>query len=228
MTQPPGPQGPYPGNQPHSGGFPQQPYPQQGYPQQPGAWGQQPQASWPAAQYGQPAAQYPGYDPFADDLADLGKKKKSKLPWILGGIGVLVVVGGGVAAVVLLGGGVSKGSTPRETADAFASAFNDRDSEGLRSLLCEANLSSSTGKGLQDGSAFDDVPENGSVEVAKVDDEGPDKAKAHFNRLVGGKKQSDDTIEIPLTKNGDVWEVCVTQTPPAQSEGAGAAPAPSN
>src|SRR5690606_10738618 len=161
MTQPPGPQGPYPhypqGQLP-SGGFPQQPYPQQGgwpqqqgWPGQPGGWQQQP-GGWPDQQqhpYGQPG-QFPGDDPFADE----DDKKKSKLPWILGGLGALVVIGGVIVLILVLGSGASKGGTAQETAEAFATAFNDRDADGLKALLCEANLQGETGKALDSGEAF--------------------------------------------------------------------------
>jgi hypothetical protein len=217
MTQPPGPQGPYPHypqGQPPSGGFPQQPYPQQGgwpqqqgWPGQPGGWQQQP-GGWPDQQqhpYGQPG-QFPGDDPFADE----DDKKKSKLPWILGGLGALVVIGGVIVLILVLGSGASKGGTAQETAEAFATAFNDRDADGLKALLCEANLQGETGKALDSGEAFANAPDNIDIELTKVEQAGDDTATAHYKQVEEGK-QHDGTIEVPLVKNGDVWEVCIEE-----------------
>lgn len=243
MSQPPGPQGPYPqwpGGQPPSGGFPQQGgYPQPGgwqaQPQQ-GGWAQQPPAGqWgPQGPQGPPPGQFPGYDPFGDEDDDDGKK--SPLPWILGGLGAVVVIGGVILLIILLGGsGAEKGGTARETADAFATRFNERDVAAIKGLLCEADLNGKTGKDLDSGNAFKNVPETGRIEVAKLEETAPGRATAHYDQLVGDQKKSDETIEIPLVKNGDVWEICVEQDGPTGSgpaqgtpDGAATAPPPSN
>lgn len=233
MTQPPGPQGPfpqYPHGQPPGGGFPQQPDAWQAQPpgwsggwQQPDQWQAQPPGDWQGQQtdawqgqqpggwqgqqpgFGQPG-QPAGQDPFSDDEDG----RKSKWPRILGGVGALVVIGGVVLLIVLLGTGPSKGATAQETADAFASAFNDRDVDGVKALLCEANLKGEIGKALDNGDVFADQPENLTIEVAKVEQAGSDSATAHYRQVDDGKP-TEGTIPVPLKKNGDVWEICVQQ-----------------
>lgn len=213
VNQPPGPQGPYPqwGQQP---GQPQ-PWGQQPGGPQPGQWGQQP-GQWQQPPQQQPdpelppivpPPEFPGYDPFDDMSAE---PKKSKLPWILGGVGVLVVAGVAVLLIVLLGGdsGATKGSSAQETAESFAAAFNDRSVEGIKSLLCDTDRNGDPGRDLDSGKAFEEVPENGRVELAKVVEDGPGKAKAHYDRFIGDQREDND-IEVPLVEKDGVWEICV-------------------
>ncbi|WP_306744962.1 Rv0361 family membrane protein [Saccharothrix yanglingensis] len=116
------------------GGRPQPDYgpPPGGYgpPQQPGGpgYGQQPygqQGQFNQAGYGQPGGFGAPYGT---------PPKKSPLPWILGGVGALVVIGVVVALVMTLGGGSN--GTAKDAADGFASAISNRDYDKLRSLTC--------------------------------------------------------------------------------------------
>ncbi|MBW4717675.1 hypothetical protein [Saccharothrix obliqua] len=123
---PPGfPQGgqPQPGYGPPPGGF------QQPGPGQPGQPGQQPP-------YGQPGQYPPGYGQpggFGDPYG--APRKKSPLPWILAGGGILVI-GVVLALVFTLGGG---NGTAKDAADSFATAISNKDYEKLRSLTCAEN-----------------------------------------------------------------------------------------
>lgn len=158
MSQPHGPEGPYQ-QQPGQGGYGPPPgYPQQGQPGypgqpgpqpgQPGQPGQYPQQGPPPGQYGQqgpPPGQYPpGYDPFGGQQP----QKKSPLPWILGGVGALVVIGGVVVVLLMtLGGG---GGSPEQVADDFVTAMNDRDVDALLELGCDDNSSREEGQAALD------------------------------------------------------------------------------
>ncbi|MBE9373533.1 hypothetical protein IQ251_03625 [Saccharopolyspora sp. HNM0983] len=135
MTQPPQPPGPGGWGPQQPGQYPQGP-PQQ--PQQPGGWqgppgGQYPQSGPPPGQY--PGGQQPhppqgGYPPGFDGPP----KKKSPLPWILGGAGALVVVAGVVIAIVLSTGGAGD---PRETAQEYTDAMNAKDFATVGQMHCQ-------------------------------------------------------------------------------------------
>ncbi|SFS70241.1 DUF4333 domain-containing protein [Saccharopolyspora flava] len=140
MSSPYGPPGGYPqwGQQPQGpgmqpGGMPQgqpqpgaygapqpvqqQPMPPQPVPQQPlqpqQPQPQQPQYGQPYG-YGQPQSYYPSPDGFGFPQVPPKKPGRSKLPWILGGAGALVVV----VAIVLVLGFVAPGFFVRPVFDA--------------------------------------------------------------------------------------------------------------
>lgn len=107
MSSPYGPPGGYPqwGQQPQGPGYPQpgghqQPLAPQQMPPQPVHQQpiQQPQYAQPPYGYGQPQPYYPSPGGFGFPAAPQ-QRTRSKLPWILGGSGVLVVL----AAVLVLG-----------------------------------------------------------------------------------------------------------------------------
>ena len=136
---PPQPGGPYPpsGPQPGYGRPGQQPGFSQTGPQQPGGqfppsgpqpapgqpgWGQQP--GWVQQPgYGQP----PGYGAFPPP------KRKSPLPWILGGVfGLLVVIGAVIALIVATSGP----GDPRPTAQLVADKMKSKDFAALLNVTC--------------------------------------------------------------------------------------------
>ncbi|WP_406689705.1 DUF4333 domain-containing protein [Saccharopolyspora sp. ID03-671] len=90
----------------------QQPMPPQPVPQQP-LQPQQPQYGQQPYGYGQPQPYYPSPDGFGFPQVPPKKAGRSKLPWILGGSGVLVVV-----AIVLVLGFVAPGFFVRPVFDA--------------------------------------------------------------------------------------------------------------
>jgi hypothetical protein len=125
---PPPPQGfPQGGQQPGygtpPGGYPQQP----GQPGQPG-YGQQPQGQ--PGQFNQPGYGQPGG--FGDPYG--APRKKSPLPWILGGVGALVVIGVVVVLIMTMGGGSN--GTAKDAADSYVAAVNSRDFDKLTALTC--------------------------------------------------------------------------------------------
>ncbi|TDD07218.1 hypothetical protein E1181_10340 [Saccharopolyspora terrae] len=144
--QPPGqggwgqqPGGQYPqqpgGQFPPSGGqqYPQQPgtqpYPQPGgaYPPSGGQqYPQQPQAGYPQQPYPSPYGQ-PGY-------GGQPRKKKSPLPWVLGGVGGLVVIGVIIALVLAFTGGPGD---PRPVAQQAVESINAKDFTALQSVSCK-------------------------------------------------------------------------------------------
>jgi len=184
MSQPPGPQGPYQpfpegqqpgGDYPQQGGHQQQGQPPQGgYPQQ----GQPPQGP-PPGQYGPPG----GYDPYGEP----GGKKKSPMPWILGGVGALVIIAGVILLIVLLGGGGGAGS-PDELADQVVAGFNERDADGLTELGCGQD--SSDKAQIEEGfEKFDLSKQPGVPEEMK-------QVKVRFEK--GEVKESGDTATAQL------------------------------
>lgn len=203
MSQPPGPEGPYQ-QQPGQGGYgPPQGYPQQGpmgYPGQPGQQpGQYPQQGPPPGQYpppGQPGQYPPGYDPFGGQQP----KKKSPLPWILGGVAALVVIAGAAALFVSLLG--SNTGTAEGTAEAFVVAFNDRDRDEITDLVCTETLEQITNNG---GDFFAEIPDGASIELDQLEEE-ETTATARYKRFVDGAPR--DPWRIELVKRDDKWEIC--------------------
>ncbi|MEU4806857.1 hypothetical protein [Actinosynnema sp. NPDC023587] len=165
----PGQSGPQPGYGQQPGGYPPPP---QGFPQggqqQPG-YGPPPGGFPPPGQPGQPGPGQPPYGPpgqfgqpgygqpggFGDPYG--APRKKSPLPWILAGGGVLVIA---VVAVLLLTLGGGNGS-PKDAADSFAAAMSSQDYDKLRALTCAEDQ-----KEIDDlKKAFD--PESISKEIEK-------------------------------------------------------------
>ncbi|MEU6266421.1 hypothetical protein [Saccharopolyspora shandongensis] len=108
------------GAYPPSGGQPQQggAYPQSG-PQPQQGFGQQPPYP-PQGGFGQP-----GFD---------APKKKSPLPWILGGVGGLLVIGLVITLVIVFTGGPGD---PRKVAQQGIDAINQKDFASLQPLSCK-------------------------------------------------------------------------------------------
>lgn len=193
MSQPPGPQGPYqqyPGqNQPPGGGYP-------GGPGGPGGPGPQ-----PGGGYGPPPGPPPGVDPYGDSGG-----KKSKLPWILGGVGLLVAAGVAVVLIFVLGGGGASAGSPTELADDVVKAMNERDAEGLAEMGCEGSSAESKEK-VQEGLDQLDLSKNPNI-PAQVRDLVKD-IKISFTR--GKVQESGETATADIqTKFDNV---------PAQLEG---------
>lgn len=155
MSQPPGPfgppgqsgqqgfQGPPPG--PPNSGFPAAGGP--AHPGQPGGGfpppppGQQPPGQFGGPMPGQQPPPYPGGYPPPPPQG----KGKSKLPWILGGVGAVVLIGIAVTLVLVL----SAGSTPRDVADQAVQAIETRNSEISKSLACQPGKDVLTAKDLK-------------------------------------------------------------------------------
>ncbi|MFI0464625.1 hypothetical protein ACH347_11140 [Saccharopolyspora sp. 5N102] len=141
--QPPGQDGwgQQPGGQyPPSGGQPQQGFggqpggaypPSGGQPQQGGAYPQ----SGPQPQQG--FGQQPPYPPQGGGFGQPGfdaPKKKSPLPWILGGVGGLLVIGLVITLVIVFTGGPGD---PRKVAQQGIDAINQKDFASLQPLSCK-------------------------------------------------------------------------------------------
>ncbi|MEV5536130.1 hypothetical protein AB0L13_04675 [Saccharopolyspora shandongensis] len=141
--QPPGQDGwgQQPGGQyPPSGGQPQQGFggqpggaypPSGGQPQQGGAYPQ----SGPQPQQG--FGQQPPYPPQGGGFGQPGfdaPKKKSPLPWILGGVGGLLVIGLVITLVIVFTGGPGD---PRKVAQQGIDAINQKDFATLQTLACQ-------------------------------------------------------------------------------------------
>lgn len=163
-------------------------------PQQPGQgpmYGQ-------AGHFGQPGGYVPPPPP----------KQRHPLPWILGGVGVLVVAAVVVLIVVLTGG--TDTSTPKSTNDAVVKALNDKDLKTLQGLLCrpevvpqEINQGLALGKDLVDvkASAKGDPSQNGDSATSTI---------GLRVSAMGQTLQAD--VRLTLTRRGDTW--CVDAMTP--------------
>lgn len=202
MSQPPGPYGPpnpYPGQgQPPSGGFPHQPGygPPQG---QPGQFG--PPQGQPG-QFGPPQGPPPGFPPGFDPYGG-GEQKKSPMPWILGGVGALVVIGGVILLIVLLGGSSGPGSTAEATGQAAAEAISNKDIDGLKALLCDAD---SKMVEQSDSDPIDEVEKKDlSAEFVSATENG-NQGQVKLKVTEAGEGTQD--VTLPVVKEQDEWRVC--------------------
>lgn len=101
----------------------------------PNPYGQQPN-------YGPPQGGYPpqGYYPQGGYPPMTPPPRKSPLPWILGGAGVVVVALAVVLVLVLTGdddGPAADQSSVRSTADAMISGVENKDVRAINAVLCE-------------------------------------------------------------------------------------------
>jgi hypothetical protein len=205
MSQPPGPYGQQPGyggQQPYGqqpGGYPQSGgYPQQGYPQS----GQQPQQGYQQPGYQQQGYQQPaGYGGYPGGYG--GPPKKSPMPWILAGAGVVVVAVVVVLIVTLSGGGGSADTgSAKGVAQSTVDGINARDINAIKSVACESAKSKIDGSAagdLEDAktenvkvtASLGDVKENGDTATADVD--------------VTAQGMGSVTFELQLKKDGGNW-----------------------
>lgn len=206
--QQPGPapgQGPYGAPQHGQGGY-GQPGPGQP-PQQPG-WGGDPyggqqQHGQQQGPYGQPGGY--GTPP---------PKKKSPLPWILGGVGAvaLIAVIALVAFFVMRDSGGGAGGTPRATAEAYVQQINDRESVN-RSLYCDSYLQQAedAAENLPTDvpTDFPDMPDlQIAASVTSVEENG-DTARAAIkvDTTIAGQSVS-ATHNLDLRDEGGDWKIC--------------------
>jgi hypothetical protein len=212
MTYPPPPQDPY-------GGQPQQPpYPPQqgGYPQQPQQHGQQPYGAQPGGQsFGPPPGGQPGYgtppqgDPYGQQQfgqpGPYGQQpygqpqKKSKLPLILAGAGV-VVIGVVVTLILVLTGG----NSPQGVAETLVDGVKSRNADSIRGVLCDPTE-------VSDGD-FDteEFPADLQVTLGEVTESG-DTATAKVSMTAEGQ-----TIDLTITmKKNESGDWCADRLGPA-------------
>ncbi|AXX29625.1 hypothetical protein KCV87_08855 [Actinosynnema pretiosum subsp. pretiosum] len=225
------------GQQPQSGQFGQQPgqYGQQ--PGQPGQFGQQPGYGQPGQQpgYGQPGqpgqyGQQPGQfgqqpygqpgQPGFDQYGGVPPKKKSPLPWVLGGVGALVVIGVVVTLVMVLGGG--GGSSAQEVAERYVAATNG-DGELDEDMLCAAdaakiaelnkqfeNMEKPDLGDLPDSPASQMKATNTLGKVTENGDKGTFEVIMKFENVPDIMKEyvKDTTRTMDVVKEDGGWKVC--------------------
>jgi len=230
--------GGYPAN-PQSGGF-QQPgtggfqQPGTGGFQQPGMGGyppagggfdqQQPGGAYPPGTggfqqpYGTGGFQQPGMGGFQPGYpGGMGPQKKSALPWILTGGGVLAV---GVVVLLLFvfgvfggGGGSSVDqSNPKTVAQAFVTAENNKDGATLKTLMC----SEPTPTNVPTGSVPTGSVPNVSVQFSMQGDPTVSGNSATFkvNETINGSTLA---ATFKMNNNNGTW--CVDPTPDMSSGG---------
>jgi hypothetical protein len=242
--QQPGQFGQQPGYGQQPGGYPP---PAQGFPQggqqpgygtPPGGYPQQGQPGPGQQPYGQPGQfNQPGYGQpggFGDPYG--APPKKSPLPWILGGVGALVVIGVVVTLIVTLGGG---NGTAKDAADSYVAAVNSRDFDKLTALTCnEGKKSIEDIKKATDPGAFaaelekelKDLPPEFKKQIEqaqeaaknikvnltldKVEEKSDTEATATISVKFDGVPDSmkefvkDDTDTLPFKKTDDGWVAC--------------------
>lgn len=226
MSQPPqqpGPFGQQPGyGQQPGGGYPQQGgYSQQGgHPQsgpipaqQPGGFGQTGQPGQQPGQFGQPGpyGQQPGQfgqgaplgqDPYGGRPGG----KKSPLPWILAGGGVLVI---GVVVVLIIVLGGDAGSSPKGTAEELVEVINDRNVDRVKQIACDSTPIKATERLVQlsQGLSF-------KASLAGDPKEEGDKATGTINVSFSFQGlQQDVPLPYQLEKKDGKWCVADTKTP---------------
>lgn len=224
MTSQPPPGGPY---DPHQqGGYPgapgqppSGPPPGGGYPPQGGGWGRPSGGGYgqPPGGYGQPPGGYPPAQYGGPGFG--GPPKKSALPWLLGGGGVV-----SLALIVVLGGGFLwpgwfKGSgsgvdqsDPQSVAKRVATVVTNKDAAGIREIDCDPSSS--------DTSVLDGVSVHaelkGDAEVSG------DTATASYALSIHGtadghKVDEDDVpFQATLKKNDGKW--CVDDFGPTADD----------
>ncbi|MBB5954119.1 hypothetical protein FHS29_000689 [Saccharothrix tamanrassetensis] len=247
--QQPGQPGPQPGYGQQPGGYPppppgfpqggqQQPgygpppggFPPPGQPGQPG-YGQQPYGQ--PGQFNQPGYGQPGG--FGDPYG--APRKKSPLPWILAGGGVLVI---GVVVVLLLTLGGGGNGTAKDAAESFATAMTNKDYAKLSSLTCaedqkeiddlkkafdpdsiskeiEKNLESMPPAMKEKAKQMQEAAKNIKI-VAKVNgvqEKDDTHAEADFSIKLEGVPEElksmlkdDDSNKIPFIKTDNGWVAC--------------------
>ena len=208
------------GQQPGQPG--QQGYDQPGYGQQPGqpgygqpSYGAQPgqpgYGAQPGQPYGTPPGGFgppPGYGPPA---------KRSALPWILGGIGVLVVVALAVGAYFAFG---DQGNDPRQVAQTVVDEMNKLENANaatIENVLCNADketfqqefdefvngfkeLKEQTGEGFEANFTLGDVRTEGDTGSFDI------IAEASFQG-----ETNKETIPAQLVREDGDWKVCDLQ-----------------
>jgi hypothetical protein len=213
----------YPPQQPGPGGWDQQAgtnapagVPQQQPQQQPGWYGNQ-HTGWDQQQQAQPGGQQPFPPPPDWGGAQYGQadwthepggfgdieapKKKSKMPWILGIVGALVVVGGGAAAVFIFL--LSGPGDPKAAAQNVVDKVNAHDFASVRSELCQANRGKLEGQisALEAFQKFD-------IKLGNITQNG-EKATAQLTGTYsanGGTTPVDQ--QLVLAAEGGQWKLC--------------------
>jgi len=228
MSQPPGPPGPYqqyPGQGQPYGGYPGQGQPPSGgFPAQQGGYGP-PQGGYSQQFPPSGGFQQPGFDPYGG-----GQQKKSPMPWILGGVGALVVIGGVILLIVLLGGGGT--GSPDAAAEAALGHFEDGDFAALGEMTCEAQKSQVAQMGQAAGGGASaggpgKIPEGMSAEVGEVKEIDDSNATATVNVTKDGSQVA--SVNFKLLKENDEWLFCgfdLGGSVPGPSSPDGGAPPP--
>jgi hypothetical protein len=220
------PSGPQPGGQyPPSGPQPGGQYPPSGPQQYPG--GQYPGGQYPGGQYpaSGPQPQQPGFgqpNPYGQQGWGAPPPKKSPMPWILGGVGGVVVIGVIITLVIVFTGGPGD---PRPTAQQIADKINAKDFASLSDLSCgnkknsneftDGFLGSLKGKGISDEQAkqlLDSMQFN--LKVGNVTQNGNNaKVELAGDMTVNfmGKSQTlpwPASQPIPLVAENGEWKIC--------------------
>ncbi|MFR9728768.1 hypothetical protein ACL03H_06010 [Saccharopolyspora sp. MS10] len=198
------------------------------YGNQHAGWPQGPITGVPAQPGQHPFPAHPGQDPFGqqqfgqqfghppapdwggefaagawtqDSTEQQEPRRRSPLPWILGGVGVLVVAGGVVGGIFLFGGGADPGE-PRPVAQDLVDKVNAGDFGSLSGQLCEANRGELEQQFQQLSSG------QYQVRLGRVTAEGEQaRAELDGSYTLGGATMPVDQ-NIVLTVEDGEWKIC--------------------
>ncbi|MFQ6270461.1 hypothetical protein ACLLO4_28990 [Kutzneria viridogrisea] len=147
--------------------------------------------------------------------------KKSPLPWILGGVGVLVVVALIVVFVFVkpFGGGTS--GSPEDAAQAIVDMYNKQDASGIRAATCKKLQDDvdNAMKNLDPSKLTASLPAElrnmtlkaSLVGVTSVSDSSADaKVSQHFENVPSkyASMIKDRTVTMKMVKESGSWKVC--------------------
>lgn len=129
--------------------------------------------------------------------------RKSKLPWVLAGGGVLVIAIAVVLILTLTGGPDT--ATPRSVADAAVQAVNKKDVTALRAVLCDANvLSPEIGLAIAAASTRTDITIDARLDGDPVQTGDKAVAKFQVHGTFAGRS-ADQTITVSMIRRDDSW-----------------------
>jgi hypothetical protein len=171
-----------------------------GQPQPTGAPGfGQPPYGPPPAGYGHPG----GYGP------PPAGGRKSPLPWLLGGVGALVLLVVAIVLVVSLGGGPGGSGSARDVAQAFVTSVNEQ-KEPDRSIFCQSYLE----QGGIDADTLpveppEDLPDLRLTATLSEVTENGDSATAVVAFEIGtGTQLIEGNYRLDIQKENGDWKIC--------------------
>jgi hypothetical protein len=125
--------------------------------------------------------------------------KKSRMPWVLGAVGVLVLAGGAAAGLFFFLGGPGD---PTPVAQDLISKVNANDFNAVRSQLCQANRPElETALNQLEGGRFD-------IQVGKVTENGQKAAVQLTGTYSLGETPQPVNQTMGLTVENGQWKLC--------------------
>jgi hypothetical protein len=139
--------------------------------------------------------------------------RRSKVGWILGGLGlgVLVLIVGAVFVVKGLGG-PSDANTPEAVAERFLSASKDRDIDTMKKNSCAKDVeiySRAQGQSNPGNQVASGRLDSWDIEGTNISGDGG-TVRVRIKGKAGDGRSIDQTISLPVQREGGKWTVCAT------------------